>query len=278
MRRDPTGHPFEEVAEQTPDQLAHCDFYFWWPMNSEEQNEKWLKLLLGVHEKTRTNATIYVAHDTHYHTDMRTLPRLARQYEGVISRVFFDEGAALDGEASYTTPFFDRPGRWGVFHLARFLAGPAAAAVPRGNAPGAPHARPRRVRPASVHAVPEATRPGFCAATTSEDGLGDCEGGESGTLALDDGRFGFGDIHTVEDCAEWCVHFCARCRFVSFSRAANDCSWYHSCNLDGLDTQTEAIYKHVSRAVVAEAAPTGKGRGRARGRGHRSRSRAQTTA
>ena len=255
--------PFEDVAEKTPEQLAHCDVYFWWPMDSEAQNEVWLKLILGAHSRTGSNATVFVAHDTHWKTDMKTLPRLTRQYGGQISRIFFDEGGSLEGEASYTSPFYDRPGRWGVFHMAKFLAGPVASShVP------SPLARPRRVRPAHVRALPETPKPGFCAVTNFESGIGDCDHGTMGVVPLDDPRFGYGDIHSIESCADWCLHFCVQCRFVSFSRQANDCSWYHSCDLDHLDQRWQKSSKHHSRAVLPDTSSVGAGRhGRGRGRG-----------
>ena len=119
--------PVEEVR---PQDFAGCEVYFWWPMDAETQNEAWLRLIQATHRTLGTNATVFVAHDTHYRKDMVTLPRLAKHYGAQISRVFFDEGGSLEGEVSYTTPYFSRPGRWGVFHLARFLAGPQAAALP----------------------------------------------------------------------------------------------------------------------------------------------------
>jgi len=252
--------PFENVAQKTPEALSKCNVYFWWPMDAEAQNEKWLKLLLAVHARTETNATIYVAHDTHCKTDMKTLPRLTRQYKGVISRIFYDEGGFLDGEASYQSPFYDRPGRWGVFHLARFLAGPTrVAARAQMETPFM-----KRIRPATLHAAPDEGLKGFCEATDVEDGLGDCNLGDKGTLALHDTRFGFGDVHSLETCADWCLHFCARCNYVSFSREANDCSWYNRCDLDKLDQNSQAISHHVSRAVVPEGMIESKGRSRSR--------------
>jgi hypothetical protein len=56
-----------------------------------------------------------------------------------VTRLFFDEGGALSGPAlqsrvyqqathkltaSVAKPFFDRPGHWGAFHVARFDIGP----------------------------------------------------------------------------------------------------------------------------------------------------------
>tara|TARA_B110001452_G_scaffold93031_1_gene76752 strand:+ start:504 stop:674 length:171 start_codon:yes stop_codon:yes gene_type:complete len=38
-------------------------------------------------------------------------------------------------------------------------------------------------------------------------------------------------------CVRHCVRHCARCRFVSVSMADGDCSWYHDCAVDALQTQ-----------------------------------------
>ena len=114
--------PIEQV--KTPE-LAHCEVYFWWPMDPRDQNEVWLRQILASHRKLDTPAEIYVAHDTHWKFDMETLPKLVANHKssfGGITRVFFDEGGELTGNTSYTHPFFSRPGHWGVFHLARFDA------------------------------------------------------------------------------------------------------------------------------------------------------------
>ena len=170
------------------------------------------------------------------------LPRLAKHYGGQISRVFFDEGGALDGEASYSTPYFSRPGRWGVFHLARFAAGPAEE-----QRSGTGSAAPPRIRPPTVHARPSRPQPGFCSFTDDALGVGDCAHGDKGTVKLQDPEFGL--ITSVETCANWCVQFCARCRYVSFSLAANDCSWYNECDLERLNQQFRNL-EHVSREVA----------------------------
>ncbi|KAL1499133.1 hypothetical protein AB1Y20_013644 [Prymnesium parvum] len=120
-------HPFER---STPAELSRCDVYFWWPMEPRQQNEAWLSQLLATHRALRTSATLFVAHDTHWAYDMETLPRLVarhRAHFGGISRVFFDEGGEMSGHTSYASPFFSRPGRWGVFHLAQFYTEPRRA-------------------------------------------------------------------------------------------------------------------------------------------------------
>lgn len=95
----------------------HCDVYFWWPMDPRTQNELWLKQIKEVQKEIGTHATVYIAHDTHWHLDMQMLPKLAASHNGSIERVFFDEGGDLFGEPSYSRAWADRPGRWGVMHL-----------------------------------------------------------------------------------------------------------------------------------------------------------------
>ena len=112
--------PIENVP---PAELADCQVYFWWPMQADPQNEAWLRLLIDAHRQSGMNASVYVAHDTHWALDMKVLPMLVKAYDGDVARVFFDEGGELSGEASYSQSFHSRPGRWGVFHVARFEVG-----------------------------------------------------------------------------------------------------------------------------------------------------------
>lgn len=117
--------PFESL---TPKEFAHCDVYFWWPMDARSQNEAWLRIVRKAHRELQKPARAIVAHDTHYKFDMQMLPLLATRYDGNITRIFFDEHdptAPIDGPApSYKHTFVDRPGRWGVFHMADFELGP----------------------------------------------------------------------------------------------------------------------------------------------------------
>lgn len=45
------------------------------------------------------------------------------------------------------------------------------------------------------------------------------------------------EIRDEMSCVRHCVRHCARCRFVSVSMADGDCSWYHDCAVDALQTQ-----------------------------------------
>jgi hypothetical protein len=63
---------------------------------------------------------------------------------------------------------------------------------------------------------------GLCAKTWQR---GDCESDGSGSFT--------GRIASLEACEARC-RTCTRCAFVSYSRLANDCSWYTRCDLDDL--------------------------------------------
>lgn len=68
--------------------------------------------------------------------------------------------------------------------------------------------------------------PGFCAETsTSADHLKACETQQQGSLPLG-GKHG---IVTRAQCVDFCYSRCRRCRYVSYSRELNDCSWFSSC-------------------------------------------------
>ena len=77
--------------------------------------------------------------------------------------------------------------------------------------------------PSTLH-PPSCRRPGFCEVTSDSLGVGDCDEGSMGSVRV--GHPDFGMITSLDKCASWCLHFCSRCNYVSFSLAANDCSWY----------------------------------------------------
>ena len=64
---------------------------------------------------------------------------------------------------------------------------------------------------------------GYCAATTDE---GDCTRGSKGSW--NSTRYGIADL---AGCAARCAARCQRCKYVSFSRAHEDCSWFAECDL-----------------------------------------------
>lgn len=117
-----------------------ADVYYWWPSDAGGQNELWLLLVARALRKQGRTASVFIGADNHWEPDMKYLPALAKRYNGTVTRLFFDEGGALDGklsprapgsprpaefEASLARPFFSRPGHWGVFHVTRFDVGPA---------------------------------------------------------------------------------------------------------------------------------------------------------
>ena len=97
--------------------LPAGDVYFWWPMWSPRQNEAWLRQLMQVHRDSGRRAVAYIAHDSHWAPDMQTLKRLTPHYRATnVTRIFFDEGDVAQAGTG-------RPGKWGVFHMARFELG-----------------------------------------------------------------------------------------------------------------------------------------------------------
>ena len=121
---------FEDLADAD---FPVADVYYWWPSDAGGQNEVWLWLIARALRKRRREATVYIGFDGHWSADMKVLPPLARKYNATVERLFFDEGGRVAGkaqmvtggretpfEASLAKPFYDRPGHWGVFLLARF--------------------------------------------------------------------------------------------------------------------------------------------------------------
>ena len=97
------------------------DVWYWWvwpPLRSQE----FLRELGQLYERSARRGIAYISFDGHVREDMAALPLLLRAWEGTVERLFFDEGGALDSgtEPSYTRPQLYRPGRWGIFHVARF--------------------------------------------------------------------------------------------------------------------------------------------------------------
>ena len=199
---------------------AEGEVYFWWPMWSPTQNEAWLRLLIKAHHENGRPAVAYIAHDSHWAPDMQTLRRLVPHYGATnVTRLFFDEG---------NQEGYGRPGRWGVFHMARFELGPGVRLPP---SEGAGRALPPRFREGRPAEAPWA--PGFCAVTDTDATPADaCERGEQGSLPLG-GKF---NIRTRQQCVDFCFTRCRRCRYVSFSKDLGDCSWYHRCDLTALRT------------------------------------------
>ena len=106
--------------------------WFVWPPTL---SEIWLRRLWEFRvsrRHQRHNMTVIIPYDTHIPEDMRYLPLLAGRYNGKIERLFFDEGGSLSSktEPSYAHANLWRPGRWGIFHIARFDIGTHSGPVP----------------------------------------------------------------------------------------------------------------------------------------------------
>ena len=116
-----------------------ADVYYWWLHPGDNKNM--LSHLSHALERANKSASVFFGMDPHL-DDMRhvasQLERLKRPggYRrpgtGNVSRLFFDESDGegylqnpkLPREATYTTPFNGRPGRWGVFHVLSVGLGP----------------------------------------------------------------------------------------------------------------------------------------------------------
>ena len=112
-----------------------------------------------------------------------------------------------------------------------------------------------------------ATRRGYCAFTNSDDGEG-CSYANKGSWTISTGL----SIDAARtECRARC-QACKRCNFISFSRKAHDCSWFHSCDLAALHQQptgfrTEAVRGDgVNGVVTPGGTPGRRGRISARGR------------
>lgn len=83
---------------------------------------------------------------------------------------------------------------------------------------------------------------GYCAVT---EGAGDCAHGSSGCWQ---------GLANLSACAARCER-CARCRFVSYSRELNDCSWYARCPLLRRARLLQRPASFTTFGVVAGRAP-----------------------
>ena len=83
-------------------------------------------------------------------------------------------------------------------------------------------------------------RPGHCGATIDRD-PGNCNAGDKGSWRISRFR-----KFNVSSCIHRCKFECPRCRYISVSLQAHDCSWYASCDLERLELGTD----HQSIAAV----------------------------
>ena len=85
--------------------------------------------------------------------------------------------------------------------------------------------------------------PGYCAVTEFSSRMAVCTTDRSGAwhmLPTED------TVEGQRSCAKRCTR-CRNCRFVSYSRTQNDCSWYAECNITALGSQLQT--KHHSALV-----------------------------
>lgn len=129
----------QRVETIEPKAFPAADVYYWWPSDAGGQNELWLRIVAHALKLQQRSASVFVGFDAHWAPDMSVLPDLVSKYNGSVARLFFDEGGVVRGpdrgsavyraaanklEASIKAPFYNRPGHWGVFHVARFDVGP----------------------------------------------------------------------------------------------------------------------------------------------------------
>ncbi|KAL1511591.1 hypothetical protein AB1Y20_006385 [Prymnesium parvum] len=81
-------------------------------------------------------------------------------------------------------------------------------------------------------------RVGYCEVTAA--GRGDCVAGPKGSFAVGE----------PEDCVQKCLG-CPRCRFVSFSRENNDCSWFYACPRRGTSAVASPVNGRLDRTIAA---------------------------
>lgn len=129
-----------------------------------------------------------------------------------------------------------------VFGIGVVLAGSGSATLA-----GAPESA--RCMHGSCERVPGSARAmhallGYCNETG--EGEGDCASGSSGSWSARE----LG-IDSVDACATRCATSCSRCRYVSFSLAADDCSWFRTCNLGHLHSGEDVLPDELQGSFVS---------------------------
>lgn len=114
------------------DTLIHADVYYWW--SQAGMNLPYLRWIRDFMAFTKQQTDVYFAFDTHIPEEIM---QIAKQLKFVkwkfgdtskIKRLFFDEQndeglypnnttMKVGDTASYSTPFVNRPGKWGIFHV-----------------------------------------------------------------------------------------------------------------------------------------------------------------
>ncbi len=110
---------FEQVPDST---LATVEVFFWFVF-PPTLSEGWLRRLWKLRRPANITTTVLIGFDSHMPPEMRYLPLLTTHYYGSVHRLFYDEGGPLTGHnvPSYAHEHMYRPGRWGVFHVAKFV-------------------------------------------------------------------------------------------------------------------------------------------------------------
>ena len=92
-------------------------------------------------------------------------------------------------------------------------------------------------------------RPGYCAVTEFSSRISGCSTDQKGAWHMQPTQ------NTTEGqrrCAARCLR-CRNCRFVSYSRRSNDCSWYSECNLGALGSQFAAEEHHTAQVKTSSS-------------------------
>ena len=128
--------------------LPLADVYYWWMHPGD--NKYILGMVAQQLEQRGLSATVFFGmdphsdHPRHFALQLEML-RSRGGYRNIgtarLSRLFFDEtegdglypdqNRSLESQATYTTPYNGRPGKWGVFHVFSVELGPRPAAARR---------------------------------------------------------------------------------------------------------------------------------------------------
>ena len=86
----------------------------------------------------------------------------------------------------------------------------------------------------------------YCAPTKAF-AAGDCAVGGMGSWP-------FHGLTPLASCVQRCAESCAQCRFVSYSAITGECSWYHDCDMERLQTKHSRDHQTIAVASLAWAA------------------------
>lgn len=111
--------------------LIKADVYYWW--SQPGMNLPYIRWIRDFLYERQLEADVYFAFDSHMTEDVLQIAKQLKflKYKfgnrSTIKRLLFDEqegeglfpnNSSIPGDAaSYSTPFFNRHGKWGVFHI-----------------------------------------------------------------------------------------------------------------------------------------------------------------